>query len=94
MLAACGYSGTRSISGRTACEDLGRFLLPPYLHPRKHLTFRLEPLVRVVLQHLLGKLAGHGLDNVLRLTGLEQVRHDRMAQVVEPKAWQSGGVPQ
>ena len=50
---------------------LGRSLLPPHLDPRRHLTFCLEPLVRVVLQHLLGQLAGHGRDNVLGLTSLE-----------------------
>ena len=40
--------------------------------------------MRVVLEHLLGELSGHGVDNVLGLTGFEQVRDDRMAQVVEP----------
>lgn len=50
--------------------------------------------MRVVLQHLLGELPGHGLDNVLGLTGLEQVRDDRVAQVVEPEAGQAGRVPQ
>ncbi len=45
--------------------------------------------MRVVLQHLLGELPGHGLDNVLGLTGLEQVRDDRVAQVVEPEAGQA-----
>jgi hypothetical protein len=39
-------------------------------------------------------LTGHGLDNVVGLTGLEQSRHDRMAQVMEPKVRQLGGVPQ
>jgi hypothetical protein len=73
---------------------LGRPLLPPHLHPLEHLTLCLEPLVRVVLQHLLGELAGHGLDNVLGLTGLEQVRDDRLAQVVEPEAGHAGRVPQ
>jgi hypothetical protein len=32
-----------------------------------------------MLQHLLGELAGHGLDNVLRFIGLEQIRDDRVA---------------
>jgi hypothetical protein len=32
-----------------------------------------------VLQHLLGELAGHGLDNVFGLTGLEQIRDDGVA---------------
>jgi hypothetical protein len=46
-------------------------------------------VVRVVLKHLLGELAGHGLDHVLGLTGLEQVGDDRVAQVVEPQAGQA-----
>ncbi len=50
--------------------------------------------MRVVLQHLLGELAGHRLDNVLGLTSLEQVRDDRVAQVVESEAGQAGGVSQ
>ena len=73
---------------------LGGSLLSPHLHPSEHLTFRLQPLVGVVLQHRLGELPGHGLDNVLGLTGLEQVRDDRVAQVVEPEAGQMGRVPQ
>jgi hypothetical protein len=73
---------------------LCRSLLPPHLHPLEHLTLCLEPLVRVVLQHLFGELAGHGLDNVFGLTGLEQVRDDRVAQVMEPEAGQAGCFPQ
>lgn len=88
----CGLSRSpilrpESLTGALApLAGLGRSLLPPYLHPRKHLTFCLESLVRVVLQHPLGELPGHGLDNVLELTGREQVRDDRVAQVVEPEA--------
>jgi hypothetical protein len=47
-----------------------------------------------VLQHLLGELSGHGLDNVLGLTGLEQLRDDRVALVVEREAGKAGRVPQ
>jgi hypothetical protein len=45
-----------------------------------------------LLQHLLGELPGDGLDNVLGLTGLEQIGHDRVPQVVEPEAGQAGRV--
>lgn len=51
---------------------------------RDYLTLCFEPLVRVMLQHLLGELPSHGLDHVLERTGFEQVRDDSVAPVVEP----------
>jgi hypothetical protein len=46
-----------------------------------------------VLEHLLGELPGHRLDSVLGLTGLEQVRDDRVAQAMEAEAGQAGRIP-
>ena len=61
-------------------------LLPSLFHPGEHLTLRLEPLVRVVLQHLLGELPGHGLDHVVGFAGLQQICDDSVPQIVKPES--------
>jgi hypothetical protein len=66
-------SATRIVSSRFGDDSLA-----PRSPHQSHLTLCLEPLVRVVLQPLLGQLPGHGLEDVLGLTGLEQIRDDRV----------------
>lgn len=91
--AAVDVSGTSKVTPQRR-DSSGRPLLPPYLHPCEHLTLCLEPLVRVVLKHLLGEVAGHGLRSRAGAHGLEEVRDDSVAHVVEPEAGQAGRVPQ
>src|SRR5687768_5920536 len=74
--------------------DSRAFLLSPLFHPSKHLALGLEALVRVVLQHPTREVPGHRFDDVLGLAGLEQVRDNRVAQVMEPEAGEAGGVSQ
>jgi hypothetical protein len=60
-----------------------RLLFPPRLHPCEHLSLRLQPLVRVVLQHSPREVPGDCFDNVLGFSRLEQVRHHRMPEIVK-----------
>jgi hypothetical protein len=63
---------------------LRALLLSTLFHPRKHLAFRLEPLVRIVFQHPPRQVPGDRFDDVLRLAGLQQIGDDGVPQVVEP----------
>ena len=48
----------------------------------------------VVLEHAARQMPGNGFDDVLRLAGLEQVRHYCVPEIVKPKAGEASGLPQ
>ena len=56
------------------------------LHAGEHLSFGLEPLMRVVLQHSSREMACDRFDDMLRLACLEQIRHHRMAEIVKAES--------
>jgi hypothetical protein len=64
---------------------LRRLLLSPLLHARKHLSFGLEPLMRVVLQHSSREMTCDRLDDMLRLACFKQIRDDGMPKIVKPE---------